>query len=71
MKKPSKHKNETDLDLCCISSNFFHIRMVSDPENPLVLSVLRASSTAYSYKPDEKIDEVRPRLSNSPTEPKK
>ena len=33
--------------------------MVSDPENPLVLSVLKASSTAYSYKPDEKIDQVR------------
>ncbi|KAK3803667.1 hypothetical protein RRG08_023381 [Elysia crispata] len=36
---------------------FRGVGMVSDPENPLVLSVLRASSTAYSYKPDEKIDE--------------
>ena len=32
--------------------------MVSDPDNPLVLSLLRASSTAYSYNPLEKIDEV-------------
>lgn len=32
--------------------------MVSDPDNPLVLSLLKASSTAYSYKPDEKIEEV-------------
>lgn len=32
--------------------------MVSDPDNPLVLSLLKASSTAYSYNPTEKIDEV-------------
>ncbi|CAG5129062.1 unnamed protein product [Candidula unifasciata] len=36
---------------------FRGVGMVSDPENPLVLNVLHASSTAYSYKPDEKIDE--------------
>ncbi|KAK0065140.1 dolichyl-diphosphooligosaccharide--protein glycosyltransferase 48 kDa subunit [Biomphalaria pfeifferi] len=36
---------------------FRGVGMVSDPENPLVLSLLRASSTAYSYKPNEKIDE--------------
>ncbi|XP_005101160.1 dolichyl-diphosphooligosaccharide--protein glycosyltransferase 48 kDa subunit [Aplysia californica] len=36
---------------------FRGVGMVSDPDNPLVLSLLRASSTAYSYKPDEKIDE--------------
>ena len=31
--------------------------MVADPENPLVLSVLHASSTAYSYQPDVPIDD--------------
>ncbi|XP_059157616.1 dolichyl-diphosphooligosaccharide--protein glycosyltransferase 48 kDa subunit-like [Physella acuta] len=36
---------------------FRGVGMVSDPDNPLVLSLLRASSTAYSYKPNEKIDE--------------
>jgi len=36
---------------------FRGVGMVSDPENPLVLNVLRASSTAYSYNPMEKIDE--------------
>jgi oligosaccharyltransferase complex subunit beta len=36
---------------------FQGVGMVSDPENPLVLSVLKASSTAYSYKPTEKITE--------------
>ncbi|BFZ23263.1 hypothetical protein BsWGS_26302 [Bradybaena similaris] len=36
---------------------FRGVGMVSDPENPLVLNLLHASSTAYSYKPDEKIDE--------------
>lgn len=33
-------------------------RMVADPENPLVLSVLHASSTAYSFSPDKAIDDV-------------
>ena len=32
--------------------------MVADPENPLVLSVLHASSTAYSFFPDKAIDDV-------------
>ena len=32
--------------------------MVADPENPLVLNVLHASSTAYSFNPDQKIDDV-------------
>jgi len=36
---------------------FRGVGMVSDPDNPLVLSLLRASSTAYSYNPLEKIDE--------------
>lgn len=29
--------------------------MVSDASNPLVLDVLHASSTAYSYNPDEEV----------------
>ena len=29
--------------------------MVADPENPLVLNVLHASSTAYSFNPDDAI----------------
>lgn len=32
--------------------------LIADKENPLVLEVLTASSTAYSYKPDVAIDEV-------------
>ena len=36
----------------------FPCRMVADPDNPLVLNVLHAASTAYSFNPDEKIDEV-------------
>jgi len=36
---------------------FRGVGMVSDPDNPLVLSLLKASSTAYSYNPTEKIDE--------------
>lgn len=36
---------------------FRGIGMTADAENPLVLSVLTASSTAYSFNPDEKIDE--------------
>ncbi|XP_025084607.1 dolichyl-diphosphooligosaccharide--protein glycosyltransferase 48 kDa subunit-like [Pomacea canaliculata] len=36
---------------------FRGIGMVSDPENPLVLNVLHASSTAYSHNPVEKIEE--------------
>nr|CAG4640832.1 EOG090X05EE [Eulimnadia texana] len=31
--------------------------IIADRENPLVLDVLTASSTAYSYKPDQPIDE--------------
>ena len=37
---------------------FVIFRMTADPENPLVLEVLTASSTAYSYYPDVKISEV-------------
>lgn len=33
------------------------IGLISDPENPLVLSVLSGTSTAYSYKPDKAITE--------------
>ena len=36
---------------------FRGIGMTADAENPLVLSVLSASSTAYSFNPDEKIEE--------------
>ncbi|XP_074654507.1 dolichyl-diphosphooligosaccharide--protein glycosyltransferase 48 kDa subunit-like [Tubulanus polymorphus] len=36
---------------------FRGIGMVADPENPLVLSVLHASSTAYSFNPDKNIDD--------------
>ena len=32
--------------------------MVADRENPLVLSILHASSSAYSHNPSDKIDEV-------------
>ena len=32
--------------------------MTADPDNPLVLEILTASSTAYSYYTDEKISEV-------------
>lgn len=32
--------------------------LIADKENPLVLEVLTASSTAYSYKPDSPIEEV-------------
>ena len=32
--------------------------LIADKENPLVLEVLTASSTAYSYKPDAPVDEV-------------
>lgn len=33
--------------------------MVADADNPLVLNVLHASSTAYSFNPDERVNEVR------------
>lgn len=33
--------------------------MTADPDNPLVMEVLTASSTAYSYYPDVKISEVQ------------
>ena len=32
--------------------------MTADTDNPLVMEVLTASSTAYSYYPDVKISEV-------------
>lgn len=35
---------------------FFSI--ISDQENPLILEVLSASSSAYCYNPDNKITEV-------------
>ena len=31
--------------------------MVADADNPLVLSVLHASSTSYSYQPDAAVDD--------------
>ena len=37
---------------------FEGVGMVADPENPLVLNVLHASSTAYSFDPSEEITEV-------------
>lgn len=37
----------------------FFYRMTADPDNPLVLEVVTASSTAYSYYPDLKISEVK------------
>lgn len=36
---------------------FKGVGMVADPENPLVLPLLHASSTAYSYSPDSPIDD--------------
>ncbi|GAB1604552.1 dolichyl-diphosphooligosaccharide--protein glycosyltransferase 48 kDa subunit-like [Argonauta hians] len=36
---------------------FQGVGMVADPENPLVLNVLHGSSTAYSFNPNNKIDE--------------
>lgn len=33
------------------------VGLIADTENPLVMEILRASSSAYSYKPDEKITE--------------
>jgi oligosaccharyltransferase complex subunit beta len=36
---------------------FRGVGMVADPDNPLVLNVLHASSTAYSFNTDEKISE--------------
>jgi hypothetical protein len=32
--------------------------MTADPENPLLLDILTASTTSYVYKPDEKITDV-------------
>lgn len=37
---------------------FRGIGMISDQNNPLVLDLLMASSTAYSYNPSKKITEV-------------
>lgn len=37
---------------------FKGVGMTADSDNPLVLEILTASSTAYSYFPDEKISEV-------------
>ena len=36
--------------------------MVADEENPLVLNVLHADSTAYSFAPDEEVSEVSQRI---------
>ncbi|KAL4221286.1 hypothetical protein ACF0H5_019549 [Mactra antiquata] len=36
---------------------FKGVGMVADPENPLVLPLLHASSTSYSYQPDVAIDD--------------
>ena len=35
----------------------YYCRMTADQDNPLVLDVLHASWTAYSFNPDEKISE--------------
>jgi hypothetical protein len=32
--------------------------MTTDPENPLLIDILSASNTAYTYKPDDKIVDV-------------
>jgi len=32
--------------------------MTTDPENPLLIDVLSASQTAYTYKPNEQIVDV-------------
>lgn len=44
----------------CVNYSLLHSldRMTADTDNPLVLEVLTASSTAYSYYPDVKISEV-------------
>ena len=36
----------------------FLFSMVADEENPLVLDILHADSSAYSFNPDEPVDEV-------------
>jgi hypothetical protein len=36
--------------------------LLVDPDNPLVLEILTASSTAYSYEPDKAITEVQLRM---------
>ena len=33
-------------------------RMVADEENPLVLDILHADSSAYSFNPNEPVEEV-------------
>ncbi|XP_061197195.1 dolichyl-diphosphooligosaccharide--protein glycosyltransferase 48 kDa subunit-like isoform X3 [Saccostrea echinata] len=55
-------KNLLDAPLIVGSKNinpllYRGVGMVADPENPLVLSVLHASSTAYSFFPDKPIDD--------------
>ena len=44
----------------CVNYSLLHSlnRMTADTDNPLVLEVVTASSTAYSYYPDVKISEV-------------
>jgi hypothetical protein len=39
--------------------------MTSDPENPLLIDILSASNTAYSYKPDDKIVDVNFNMNSS------
>ena len=51
-------KYSTYMYLWLFKLCFGIFRMTADPENPLVLEVLTASSTAYSYYPDVKISEV-------------
>lgn len=36
----------------------FPVRMVADPDNPLVLDILTGSSTSYSFFPDKPITQV-------------
>merc|ERR1711976_95312 len=45
---------------------FRGVGMTADPENPLVLSVLHASSTAYSFNPDEQITEYPHAVGKNP-----
>lgn len=37
---------------------FHGIGMISDPKNPLILDVMKGSSTSYSFVPTKKVTEV-------------
>lgn len=56
-------KNLIDAETIVGSSNAESIlyegaSLLIDPDNPLVLEILTASSTAYSYDPEKDISEV-------------